>query len=274
MRIAQLEVCHMDVVAGPGPRSRLPEQVFDTLFEQIIGGDLQPGEALPPERRLTEQFGVNRQVVREAIKRLVHLGMVQSGQGDGNRVLDWMQSGTFELVSLLAIRSRSGRSELDQMLARSLLEIRRTFGMETARMCAMRADDALVDELAELVEAMPAASSPLQRHATNWAFWSRLVDGSENLCYRLMLNSIRTALPMTVMLMAHYSEGVPADINGYRNLVSVIRSGDAAAAADAAEQLLAVEATDMARTVGLFDHRRNSEVPNASEISPTIPSSV
>lgn len=264
----------MDVVAGPMPRSRLPEQVFDSLFEQIIGGALQPGEALPSERRLTELFGVNRQVVREAIKHLVHLGLVQSGQGDGNRVLDWMQTGTFELVSLLAIRSRSGRDEMDQVLARSLLEIRRTFGMETARMCAMRADDVLVDELAELVEAMPTAGNPLQRHATNWAFWSRLVDGSENICYRLMLNGLRTALPMAVMLMAHYSEGVPADINGYRHLVAAIRSGDPAAAAAVAERLLSVEATEMARTIGLFDDRRNSDERNASQTPPGIPTSV
>lgn len=264
----------MGAIIEPATKSRLPEQVFNDLFERIVSGALKPGDALPSERLLTEQFGVNRQVVREALKRLVHLGMVQSGQGDGNRVLDWMQTGTFELVSLLAIRSRAGRDELDQVLARSLLEIRRTFGMETARMCAMRADDALVDELAELVEAMPSAGSPLQRHATNWAFWSRLVDGSGNLCYRLMLNSIRTALPMTVMLMAHYSEGVPADINGYRFLVAAIRSGDSVAAADAAERLLSVEATDMARTVGLFDERRNSGEPGADQNTPAIPTSV
>jgi DNA-binding FadR family transcriptional regulator len=243
----------MEFTNGQAARPSLPEHVFDNLFEQIIGGVLKVGEALPAERRLTEQFGVNRQVVREAVKRLVHLGLVQSGQGDANRVLDWMHTGTFELVSLLAIRSRSGRSELDLVLARSLLEIRRTFGIETARMCAVRADSALVDELAELVEAMPVAGSPLQRQATNWAFWSLLVDGAENICYRLMLNSIRSALPMTVMLMAHFSEGVPADIGGYRQLVGAIRSGDADAAAATAGQLLSVEATDMARSIGMFE---------------------
>lgn len=250
----------MTVITEPATKARLPEQVFDDLFERIIGGVLKPGEALPSERLLTEHFGVNRQVVREAVKRLVHLGLVQSGQGDGNRVLDWTQTGTFEVVSLLAIRSRSGRDELDQVLARSLLEIRRTFGMETARMCALRADAALLEELAELVEAMPSAGSPAQRHAANWAFWSRLVDGSENICYRLMLNSIRSALPMAVMLMAHFSEGVPADIDGYRRLVAAMRSRDADAAAGAAEQLLAVEATDMAQAVGMFVETNDAAV--------------
>lgn len=66
-------------------------------------------------------------------------------------------------------------------------------------MCAMRAEPDVLDELAELVESMPSAGSPTQRHATSWAFWSRLVDGSGNICYRLMLNSLGAALPMAVM---------------------------------------------------------------------------
>lgn len=252
----------MAAFSEPANRLSLPERVFDDLFERIVSGALQPGETLPSERQLTEQFGVNRQVVREAVKRLVHVGLVRSGQGDGNRVLDWTYTGTFELVGLLAIRSRSGRDELDQVLARSLLEIRRTFGMETARMCAMRAEPDVLDELAELVESMPSAGSPTQRHATSWAFWSRLVDGSGNICYRLMLNSLGAALPMAVMLMAHYSEGVPADIDGYRTLVGAMRSGDADASAAAAERLLAVEATELAKAVGMFDSTAPALAPS------------
>jgi len=242
-----------NVAPPPVVRPSLPQQVFDGLFEQIIGGALQPGEALPSERRLTEQFGVNRQVVREAIKRLVHLGLVDSGQGAGTWVLDWRRTGTFELVGLLAIRSTSGRSELDQLLARSLLEVRQTFGADMARMCALRGNRALIDELAALVEAMPAAGNPIARSASNLAFWDRLADGADNLCYRLLLNSIRSALPKVVVLMSHYSEGLPADINRYRDLVAAIDSGDPDAAAAVAERLLAVEATGLAQTVGLFD---------------------
>jgi GntR family transcriptional regulator, transcriptional repressor for pyruvate dehydrogenase complex len=242
-------------------RSTLPQQVFESLFERIINGDLQPGVALPAERRLTEQFGVNRQVVREAIKRLVHLGLVHSGQGDANRVLDWLHAGSFELVGLLAMRSQSGRDELDQMLARSLLEVRRTFGVDTARLCALRRDETLVDELSSLVETMPTAGSPLNRMVINWAFWDRIVEGADNVCYRLMLNSLRTALPKATILMSHYSERMPADIDDYRRLVAAIRSGDAASAASAAERLLEVEATEMARSVGMFDNVAVMPIP-------------
>jgi GntR family transcriptional regulator, transcriptional repressor for pyruvate dehydrogenase complex len=239
-------------VASPAMGWSLPQQVFNGLFEQIISGDVQPGDVLPSERRLTEQFGVNRQVVREAIKRLDHLGLVHSDQGAGTRVLNWRHTGNFELVGLLALRSTSGRDELDQHLARSLLEVRRTFGVDTARLCALRADAALTDELAEMVEAMPAAGSPIERAAANWAFWDRLLDGADNLCYRLMLNSIRTALPKAVVLMSHYSEGLPADIDQYRDLVAAIASGDQDAAGLAAERLLAVKPTDLAHDAGLF----------------------
>jgi GntR family transcriptional regulator, transcriptional repressor for pyruvate dehydrogenase complex len=206
---------------------------------------------------------VNRQVVREAIKRLVHLGLVHCGQGAANRVLDWRHSGSFELVGLLAMRSQSGREELDQMLARSLLEVRRTFGTDIARLCALRCDGALVDELSGLVEAIPSAGSPLNRMVAKWAFWDKMVDGADNLCYRLMFNSIRTALPKATVLMSHYSERVPADIDGYRSLVAAIGSGDAAAAAADAERLLEIEATEMARVVGMFDNAVVVPIPSA-----------
>ena len=74
-------------IASIKPRS-LVEQVCDQLAELIRRH--QPGSAdssLPAERRLAEQFGVSRQVVREAIKRLELQGLLEVRQGSGVRTL-------------------------------------------------------------------------------------------------------------------------------------------------------------------------------------------
>src|SRR5574343_434378 len=63
--------------------ARLSDQVADQLAAEIRRGGLAPGDKLPTEARLVEQFGVSRTVVREAVSRLKSLGLVDSRQGSG-----------------------------------------------------------------------------------------------------------------------------------------------------------------------------------------------
>jgi GntR family transcriptional regulator, transcriptional repressor for pyruvate dehydrogenase complex len=61
----------------------LSDQVTEALLARIESGQLKPGEKLPPEAVLAPEFGVSRTVVREAISRLKHEGLVESRQGSG-----------------------------------------------------------------------------------------------------------------------------------------------------------------------------------------------
>ena len=70
----------------------LADQIFGQITAQILSGELEAGENLPAERSLAEQFGVNRHVVREAVKRLQQAGLVQVVHGGGTRVLDIAES--------------------------------------------------------------------------------------------------------------------------------------------------------------------------------------
>lgn len=56
-------------------------------FEQrILSGELAPGDTLPPERTLCNDFQVGRSTIREALNRLSSLGLIRSIQGSGTRV--------------------------------------------------------------------------------------------------------------------------------------------------------------------------------------------
>jgi GntR family transcriptional repressor for pyruvate dehydrogenase complex len=57
-------------------RSRLTDQVAEILYKKITDGELKPGERLPSEMELSEQLGVARPTVREALSRLIGLGLV------------------------------------------------------------------------------------------------------------------------------------------------------------------------------------------------------
>jgi DNA-binding FadR family transcriptional regulator len=68
------------------PAQRLGVAVVEALVNVIVSGELAPGDALPPELPLSQQFGVSRTVVRESVKRLEEKGLVTVGQGRGTIV--------------------------------------------------------------------------------------------------------------------------------------------------------------------------------------------
>src|SRR5207253_8878368 len=63
--------------------SRLYEQIVKQIEESILKGELKPGDQLPAERELAQQFGVSRTAVREAVKTLREKGLVESYSGRG-----------------------------------------------------------------------------------------------------------------------------------------------------------------------------------------------
>lgn len=114
-----------------------PRRLADTIVEQletmILEGTLQPGERLPPERVLAEQFGVSRPSLREAVKRLAARGLLTSRQGGGNYVTENVGASFSDpLVALLENRPEAQRD---------LLEFRRTLEADCAFYAAQRATE-------------------------------------------------------------------------------------------------------------------------------------
>lgn len=68
---------------GRVARSRVPERVVQEIRNFIESNDLQPGYRLPPERVLMDQLGVSRSSLREALRILSTLGVIEVRHGDG-----------------------------------------------------------------------------------------------------------------------------------------------------------------------------------------------
>lgn len=71
------------------PRALVSDQVFRRLCDDIVAGVYVPGEKLPTQRALAADLGVNMASVREAVKRLEQLRLVEVRHGDAMRVRDW-----------------------------------------------------------------------------------------------------------------------------------------------------------------------------------------
>ncbi|MEP6479938.1 MAG: FadR/GntR family transcriptional regulator [Rhodoglobus sp.] len=68
------------------PAARLGVAVVSDLVSAIVTGELGPGEVLPPEGLLSQQFGVSRTVIRESVKRVEEKGLLTVAQGRGTSV--------------------------------------------------------------------------------------------------------------------------------------------------------------------------------------------
>ncbi|MGP2490945.1 FadR/GntR family transcriptional regulator [Mesorhizobium sp. PUT5] len=86
----------MNESQGPSgrPQRNLRQKLVDSLGEQIVGGTLKPGEALPPEDLLLKRYGVSRTVLREAINVLSGKGLLKARPRLGTVVqprIEWSQ---------------------------------------------------------------------------------------------------------------------------------------------------------------------------------------
>ena len=104
----------------PMVKRKVSDEIFLMLQEKIFLGVLKAGEKLPPERELSRQLGVTRVPLREALKRLQAMKLVEVRHGDGIYILDYQRNGSFEfLMSVI----QSGLP-LEKKLVQSVLEFR------------------------------------------------------------------------------------------------------------------------------------------------------
>src|SRR4051794_10362253 len=87
----------------PVRRRSVPDDVFEQLVHEVVGGSLGPGESLPSGRRLAELPGAPRPAVREALQRLSQAGLVEVRQGDTTTVRDFRRHGGLELLPRLLV---------------------------------------------------------------------------------------------------------------------------------------------------------------------------
>lgn len=219
------------MTSGDTQARRVSDVVHEQLRQEILGGRLEPGAAVPSERVLAERFGVNRHAVREALKRLEQAGLVQISQGGPTRVLDWRESGGLEV--LLDLIDDPGELP-PQELVRAVLELRACIGTDAARRCAERGDVATRAEVARLAEEVVRFGGEAAVAAYD-ELWREIVRGAGNLAYRLALNSLLAALASFPLLAAAL---VPNDGARLAALGDAVAAGDPAAAEAAARALL------------------------------------
>ena len=204
-------------------RVSVPEQVFERLMEDLLSGRYAAGERLPPQRRLAEEFGVNLGSVREALKRLEQLKLVDVRHGEAMLVRDWQAEGGLEVLAQAVL--------LDGGPLDAILEARRTLLAEAARLAAERRSDEAAERLTAVAARLRDGEEDAR--ALDWAFWAEIIDAAGNVVFRLITNTIRD------VYFAHADrfDGLVAADPGYADVAAAIVARDAGAAGRAAHAL-------------------------------------
>jgi len=128
----------------------ISEQIVTSLREMILSGKIKPQQKLPPERELANQFGTNRNTLREALKILESDGLIEIRQGGGIEVRDFEKNGKINLLPYV-IRHTKNTSMKAKIISDSLYV--RSVGLaEISRIAAEKIETAQIDRIRDSLE--------------------------------------------------------------------------------------------------------------------------
>ncbi len=221
-------------MAAPIPRDSVPDLVFARLRASILAGDYVAGERLPTQRALAADLEVNMATIREALKRLAQLRLVEIRHGDAMRVLDWRRSGGLEALVLAGGE--------DDALVGDLFEARRLLLVEAARLAGSRRSDDQAAALLALAEAVALAGDDRSALLADWTFMAALVEAAGNLVFQLIMNSVRELYLPRAEAFAALVVDRGELVELYRRAAACVSDGDGDGAAEAIERLAEAQA--------------------------------
>jgi DNA-binding FadR family transcriptional regulator len=229
-------------------KPKLSETVVAAIRKQLAAGEIQPGQKLPTEEKMTETFGVSRTVIREALANLAADGLVEPRQGAGVFVRD------HPALTLGAFSQEV--SKISQAI--NVLEVRMGIEIEAAGLAAMRRNAAQAARIQEAFfefERMLNLGEPTGK--SDFAFHHEIASATNNPLYVEMLDALgdrtipcdRTSPWYSVeVLSVEYLTKLQRE---HLLVLKAISAGDAAAAREAMRaHLVAAQARYSERLVG------------------------
>lgn len=210
-------------ILTPVVRTTLTGDICRQMVSHLIRGIWDEGEKIPAERDLCQQLGVGRASLREALKALEIMGMIETRLGDGTYVCK--RSDFFSRPLLWAIASGSEADVHELIEARLLIEV------ELAGLAAERANTLQIGQLSELVDRMvKTKKAPGEFVQADVEFHLAIARAASNSILFNALQLIRNLLHRWI-ISAVAVKGVPEKACAqHRRLLIAIKSGDGTAA--------------------------------------------
>lgn len=200
------------------------QKIVEQIQDMILKGKIKNGDKLPSERELVEQLQVSRSSLREALKALEVMGLLESKQGEGSFVVDKVDDTILKSISIM-YRLRSGNA-VDIMQLRECLEI------YSAKQIVLFGSDEDVDTLQDIAEKMRDTKDKDETEKLDIQFHNQLIKGTNNILFQIIADSISDLMaPFIRSIRKIYSDREDEEqryyfIEQHLNIVNALRSRD------------------------------------------------
>ena len=241
-----------------GERQSLPTEIARKLLDYILEGQIAPGTRIPSERQLAQHLKVGRSAVREALKSLGLLGMIEVRQGDGTYIRKPDSSLLPRLIEWGLV--------LGERRVMDLIELRRYLEIASAGSAALRRDDDDLAAMRSALETMKQNLTHLKEYVeADLDFHSCIARASKNTVLEDFLIGIRALLTVWMSRVANVPSKSELAHAEYSELFDAIVRQDEAAASELMRRHLEASAERLQETLPQLQSDRDAQL----EGSPT-----
>lgn len=118
---------------------KIYQQVISQIQNMILEGKLKTGDKLMSERELSQRMGVSRTSIREALRVLETMGIIESRQGEGNFICNKIESSLIQPLSMMFTLNNGSYEDI--------IELRRIVELEAVKLAAIRGTEEEFEDL-------------------------------------------------------------------------------------------------------------------------------
>lgn len=221
------------IVSSLPQKTLVVDETAERIAIMIRSGEFAPGDKLPSERRFSEMLGVGRSSVREAIRKLEVMGLLEVRHSRGTYVA------SPEQTAPLAFQPPAILQDREQL--RQLFGLRRIMEVAAAELAAQRAQDEHLTMMRYWVQAMENCAGAKDADGIVIAdieFHRQIFLAAGNAYLLDLMDSIVDVLRDMRYASASIPDLIPHNLIGHRSILAAIEKGDGRAAARAMDRHL------------------------------------
>jgi GntR family transcriptional repressor for pyruvate dehydrogenase complex len=214
---------------------RRSDGVVERLRSLILTGAYAPGARLPNERELTESLRVNRASVREALKRLEFLELIEVRHGQGSFVREVSGSSALQLIEDLL----RDRRTISRELLRQILEFRRHMILHIVELAAANRTSKTLERGRALIDReVREGGDPAAALEIDVAMNALLGEATGNLVYQFLTNLFTRLLRQLGPICYNEGRDFARSVRTHRELFAALEAGDPVTARRVLESML------------------------------------
>lgn len=221
----------------PVKSAKVYELVIEQIKDIVKEGELKTGDKLPSERDLSEKLQVSRASVREALKSLQMLGLIQTKHGGGNFINENFENSLLEPLSIVFLLLGGKRSDV--------LELRKIIEPETAALAAKNITVEQLHEIKKISEELNSTSDIELSASLDKMFHYKIAQASGNQLISTIMFSISSLIEKYIENSKFHVSNKELVLTQHEKIFKALETHNADKAADAVKKHL-----DIGLTIG------------------------